>query len=210
MRSVAEPNYELIMSGTNSSVWLIGMGLTPLVLLLLTAARQDLKSATIPNALVAVGIVVALLLHGVLPRGNGFLSPIPGGLGLLAALQGLAIGFAVLFPAYLVRAMGAGDVKLMAMVGAFLGPNDILPALVGTFLAGGVLALVVALAHGVALQMFRNIAYMLRVTIMKLPLPGLPAIEPPLQSVAKAPYAVAIALGTLGAIAWLSMPFIST
>lgn len=198
------------MSGTNSSLWLTGAGLAPLALLLLAAARQDLKSATIPNALVAVGIVIALLLHGLVPRGDGFLSPTLGGLGLLKALLGAAIGFAVLFPAYLVRAMGAGDVKLMAMVGAFLGPNDILPALVGTFLAGGVVALAVALARGVALQMFRNIAYMLRVTIMKLPLPGLPAIEPPLQSVAKAPYAVAIALGTFGAIAWLSMPFIST
>lgn len=198
------------MSDLLSAFWLAGAGIVPLIFLLLLAARQDLKSATIPNPLVAAGIVVALLLHGLLPSGGGFLSPAPGGLGLLAALQGLAIGFAVLFPAYVVRAMGAGDVKLMAMVGAFLGPDDILPALVGTFLAGGVVALVVALAHGAALQMFRNIAYMLRVTIMKLPLPGLPEIEPPLQSVAKAPYGVAIALGTLGAIAWLAMPFIST
>ena len=86
-----------------------------------------------------VGIVTALLLHAVLT-----LNP-PITVEILSAaltrwLAGLALGLLLLLPLYLLGACGAGDVKLMAMTGAFLGPQDALGAILMTFLAGGLLA----------------------------------------------------------------------
>ena len=49
---------------------------------------------------------------------------------------------------YMLKALGAGDVKLMAMVGAFLGPQGVLLATLCSLLAGAVLALGVALYRG--------------------------------------------------------------
>lgn len=196
------------MDNVAVSILYSATGIVPLACLLVVAARQDMASATIPNVVVAFGITLAVFLHAILPSGGGFLSPAAGGLGWLASLEGLFIGFAVLFPAYLLRVMGAGDVKLMAMVGAFLGPDDILPALAGTFLAGGGVAVLVALRHRSVLQLFRNVFSMLRLTLYKLPISGRPEVEPPTNSVAKAPYGVAIALGTLGAVGWLIKPMV--
>lgn len=178
-------------------------GLLPLVAMLAAAVRSDLREQRIPNRLVILGIATGLMLHTALPAGNGFLSPWPGALGPWSALQGLAIGGGALLPLYILRVMGAGDVKLMAAVGAILGPGDIVPVLFCTFLAGGVVSVGVALAQGVAGRLFRNVGYMLQVTLVKLNLPGMPTVEPPPESVGKAPYAIAIAIGTLGGIFWV-------
>lgn len=179
-------------------------GLLPLVVVLVSAVVSDIRTRRIPNAVVLAGILSGFLLHSLLPEGNGFLSKWPGGLGLLDSLQGLAIGAGALFPIYFLRAMGAGDVKLMAAVGAILGPDDIIPAVIGTCLAGGIVSLLVALAGGSAGQLFRNVFYMLHVTLLKFALPGRPSIEPPLQSVGSAPYAVAVALGTFSGMLWVA------
>jgi hypothetical protein len=66
---------------------------------------------------------------------------------LLVAIQGLFVGLVALLPMYLLRAMGAGDVKLMGLVGVFLGPLHVLGATLSILLVGGVLALVFAI-HG--------------------------------------------------------------
>ncbi|MEG0884092.1 MAG: prepilin peptidase, partial [Janthinobacterium sp.] len=90
-----------------------------LCILLTGAVWHDMRSRRIPNGLVFGGALAALLLHAVLTPGAG-------GLGLPAALGGLALGLALLLPMYMLRALGAGDVKLMAMVGAFIGPQQVL------------------------------------------------------------------------------------
>jgi len=179
-------------------------GLLPLLAILAAAVVSDLRERRIPNTLVLIGILSGFLLHSLLPEGNGFLSRWPGSLGFLGSLQGLAIGAGAMFPIYFLRAMGAGDVKLMAAVGAILGADDVIPAVIGTCLAGGVVSLLVAVAGGSAGQLFRNVYYMVHVTLLKFALPGRPSIEPPLQSVGSAPYAVAVALGTLSGMLWVA------
>lgn len=181
------------------------LALMPLAGLLLVIAWQDIRSHRIPNKLVLTGAVLGMLLNGLLPEGLGFNSVVPGGLGWLAALQGLGVGMAVLLPLYWLRAMGAGDVKLMAMVGAFLGPDEVLGALLATFVAGGVMALAVALRAKRIGHLLQNIKLMLLGGMVKMS-----AGQPPLMndlpvSVGKLPYAVAIAVGTFGYLAWQRM-----
>lgn len=120
--------------------FLVGFAvLTVMSTLLLGAALCDYRSRRIPNALVFPGALIALLLNALLPEGNGFASTLPGGVGIGRALLGMGIGLAVFLPFYLVRAMGAGDVKLMAMVGAFLGPAGAIEGALFAFVAGGVI-----------------------------------------------------------------------
>ncbi len=62
-----------------------------------------------------------------------------------ASLSGLALGLVVMLPGRIFGATGSGDVKLMAAVGALLGPSRVIQAFLGTALAGGVIALAIAL-----------------------------------------------------------------
>jgi prepilin peptidase CpaA len=181
------------------------LALTVLVVLLLLAMREDVRSHRIPNKLVLVGVVLGLGLNGLLPGGLGFNSEVPGGIGWLSALKGLALGIAVLLPIYLLRAMGAGDVKLMGMVGAFLGAGDLIGAVIATFIAGGVMALVVALWSRQLMNMLQNIKLMLFGGLLKMNAGQLPTMNDLPVSVAKLPYAVAITVGTLGYLMWQRM-----
>jgi prepilin peptidase CpaA len=62
----------------------------------------------------------------------------------MSALAGFTLGLVLLLPGHLIGATGAGDVKLFAALGAWLGPAGIGMAFLYTALAGGVLAVIVA------------------------------------------------------------------
>lgn len=181
-----------------------GIGL--LVLLLALAVWHDVRARRIPNAVVLSGAVLALALHAVLPPGLGFASALPGGLGPLKSLAGLAVGLAALLPLYVLRAMGAGDVKLMAMVGAFLGPIDALGAVVGALIAGVALSVVVGLKAGVLSRTAHNIRLIVYSAYARLSAASGPVFDPRTDTAAKVPYAIAIAVGTGGflALKWLA------
>lgn len=97
-------------------------------------ALIDLRTRRIPNAL-----TVTLASTGVACAAVGI-----GDLSVSASLAGFALGLALMLPGHLIGATGAGDVKLFAAVGSFLGPVPIAVAFLYTALAGGVLALYVA------------------------------------------------------------------
>ena len=67
------------------------------------------------------------------------------GITLGAAALGLALGLVLMLPGHALGATGAGDVKLMAAIGSLVGPTLVVKAFLFTALAGGVLAVVVAL-----------------------------------------------------------------
>jgi len=104
-----------------------------LTLILAAATVTDLSERRIPNALTYPAMLLALCWHYILTGGDG----------LLFSAIGLAIGFTTLLIPFLMGHMGAGDVKLMAAVGAFLGPMGVLKAFVFTSLAGGLYAVTV-------------------------------------------------------------------
>src|SRR5438876_165329 len=68
-----------------------------------------------------------------------------GAIGLLQGLYGLLTGLALFMPFYMLRAFGAGDVKLLGMVGVWFGPRPMIGVFLLTLLAGGVVALAMAL-----------------------------------------------------------------
>jgi prepilin peptidase CpaA len=175
-----------------------------LCLLLAGATWTDVRTRRISNRLVFVGAFAGIVFNTVLPEGFGFASALPGGLGLWDALAGLATGLGLMLPLYLLRAMGAGDVKLMAMVGAFLGPRATVSVVLATFIAGGVLILAVVLHKGTLGRLLENLRTMLLASFFKLMMNETPTLEATQTSAGKMPYALAIAAGTIVYIAFKS------
>jgi prepilin peptidase CpaA len=102
------------------------------------AVVTDVRSRRIPNWLTGSMIVVGL--------GFGFL-----GLSAVTPEQaalGMLTGLGLMLPGHIIGATGAGDVKLMAAVGTFVGPALALNAFLGTAVAGGVFAVAVAARRG--------------------------------------------------------------
>lgn len=160
-------------------------GLVVLICLLIVAAWIDVRHHRIPNLLVLVGVVVALLLaHG------------PGG-SLSGSLVGIAVGLAMGLPLYVLRAMGAGDVKLMGMVGAFLGGSSTFAAVLVIFAVGGLLGLVAVARRRAFAQLGANLKQMTIGSVLNGMASTGPVIEAPRRSVGSLPYGVAIAAGTI-------------
>jgi len=174
--------------------------LLPVVLLaclLAWAVASDVRSRRIPNQLVVLGLLAGFTLQATVTPGAGLFSEPFGALGLLKAAAGMALGLLLLLPMYALGAMGAGDVKLMAMLGAFLGPLDIVGAGLSSVLAGGVLALLVALCQGSLRKVTGNVKLMVLGSVLRGMSGGSARIDAPLAATGQLPYAVAIASGTM-------------
>lgn len=162
-----------------------------LVALLAGAVFFDLRERRIPNALVLTGALLALAL-----------SLLPAGIGLAASLKGLALGLVLLLPLYLIRVMGAGDVKLLAMVGAFVGSGQIFQVWLLTLASGGVLALAFALRYRMLGAVLRNTGWIAFAGLTRLGRDAAPTLEASHGNKVRLPYALAIAAGTLLTLAW--------
>lgn len=175
-----------------------------LCLLLGAAVWHDVKARRIPNAVVFPGMLAAFVLHAALPAGSGLFGTPMGGLGLLSSLGGFGLGLAILLPMYALRLMGAGDVKLLAMVGAFVGAGQILTVGLVTLVAGGVLALVFAAWQRNLRRLVAN-AYHMALHTTYSALVGVVAAPtvPPEAASGRLPYAIAIAVATVGCVLWL-------
>lgn len=178
------------------------LALLPLLLLLVVITKHDVSRRRIPNRLVLIGILVGLFFNGLLPGGMGFNSSTTGGVGWLGGLQGAVVGMAVLLPIYWIKALGAGDVKLMGMIGAFLGTTDVLGVVLATFIVGGAMALVVAFCSRRLFVLLQNIKFMLLDSMVNIGIGHPPLMNDLPVSVGKLPYAVAISLGTFTYLIW--------
>ena len=129
-----------------------------LISLVLTAAWFDVRYRRIPNWLSVSGVAVGLLLNAFLVgRGSQVFSVD----GLVFALQGLAAGFGAYLFLYLLHAMGAGDVKLMAAVGALVGWRDWMGIFIITAILGGVAAIVLSALRKRLGKTFWNVGFIL-------------------------------------------------
>ena len=157
---------------TLSAVLIVGAGVA--------ATIVDIRQRRVPNVLTmglaSVGLLLAMAGMGSVTLGG--------------ALGGLALGLALLLPAHVFGALGAGDVKLLAAFGALLGPGDVFDAFLRAAILGGVMALAVAVWRGRLRETLYGTAML--VTTRNRTMAA--AIEHPAAN-NRFPYAPAIALG---------------
>lgn len=167
---------------------LSGVGQILLGILVLIAAAFDIRYRRIPNWLVLAGIVVGL----------GFNVYDSGWAGLLRAAEGLGLGFILYFPLYLIRARGAGDVKLLAAVGAITGPGNCLWIFLSTAILGGIIAVLVLLVRGRLQRTLFNVAWIARDLLhFQAPYKSSEELDVTTTKGLRLPHAAMIAVGTI-------------
>ncbi len=159
-----------------------------LLALLGMASYVDLLEHRIPNRLVLVGLIVAISLA----------ASTAGRDGVVACLTGVATGAALLLPYYVLGGMGAGDVKLMAMAGGFLGARLTVAAVLATLLSGVVIGFVMLLVWRTA---HSTLFYRLTSGVFTSRSVHRPEVESGPEAPGL-PYGVAILIGVCLALIW--------
>jgi prepilin peptidase CpaA len=116
----------------NWPVWIV-------TITLVVAAVIDGMKLKVPNWITYPMIVSGWIYSSM------FVAGYPWWEGLLYSLAGTIVGLALLLPAYAIGGMGAGDVKLLAGVGAWIWYKDTLYAFAVSAVVGGVIAVVMVL-----------------------------------------------------------------
>lgn len=192
------PMNETIFTTLQAATMLIVIGLVASICL------RDLSDRRIPNRLVLAGFATALLYHAAMPVGDGlFDRPMPGALGLGAALGGAAIAFGCFLVLHAMRVMGAGDVKMMGFAGAVFGAPLAFDLIVLVLLSGGLLSLVRMIDGERRRRTLANLRRILAVRLLAgarhLPGPkpaageaGAAGFDPRTDTADRLPYAIAI------------------
>ena len=151
----------------------------------------DMRTQRIPNWLTfpaaALGLIAATVAHS--------------GPGTVASAAGFLVGIGIFFPLFVLKGLGAGDVKLMGALGAWLGTSIIFGVAFYTALAGGVLGLVLILRHRYGSQAMRNL-YLLITHWRVFGVRPLDSLTLETAAGPKLPYALPIATG-LALTFWL-------
>ncbi len=161
-------------------IWISTLALT------LSAGWLDWRSRRIPNWLTVPGLFLGITVNSLLT----------GWHGTKLSLEGAGLALVLLLPLVLLRAIGAGDWKLMGAVGAFVGPILFLFVLVGSLFFSGLMAMVAMMRTHRVRTTFRNLAVLVRGFISfglreKLNI----SLDNP--ELLKLPFGVAVAVSTL-------------
>jgi prepilin peptidase CpaA len=128
------------------TIWVFTIGLT------LFAGLVDFRTRKIPNWLTVPAFFVGL----------GLRTALAGWPGAKASLEGTGLALVLLLPLVLMRALGAGDWKLMGALGAFLGPVLFLFVLVGSIFVSGLMAIVEMMRTRRVKETFQNLFVLVR------------------------------------------------
>jgi prepilin peptidase CpaA len=169
----------------NAPLWIS----IPIFVFVALAAFEDQRTHRIPNRITGPAFLVGLAVH--LAAG--------GPAAMLMALVAGVVAGAILLPGWLMKFMGAGDVKLMAAIGVWLGAVGLaVEATLCSLIAGGIISLLVAARLGILPRTLRNAALLLPRTVGA----GGPLAPTPDSSGVRVPKALAFLAGTLFALCW--------
>jgi len=173
---------------SNAATWIASHAnlLLPLAIAV-WIAWGDLRTYRIPNYLTFGAAIAGILFQGIFYGWDG----------LGSAFLGLALGLFLLLPLYLLGSMGAGDVKALAALGAWLGPGLTLMLFIYIAIAGGLIALGVLIYKGLLwIYIRRGWSYLVNLILFRTAgLPPAPATKAEKSQTKGIPYGVAIALG---------------
>jgi prepilin peptidase CpaA len=159
----------------------------------LVAGVWDLRYKRIPNWLNVSALALGFILNSILFSAHGF----------LLALLGLGCSLLVYLPLYLLRAMGAGDVKLMAAVGAIVGPVSWLYIFLFTALLGGAISLIYVVLRRRFYQTFLNMSVVVtELAHVRLPAAREARLDVHHAEALRLPHGSIIALGAIAFIAF--------
>jgi prepilin peptidase CpaA len=161
-------------------VWIVAVVVT------LLAGWVDFRTRKIPNWLTVPAVFAGLALR----------TATSGWPGAKASLEGAGLALIVLLPLVLMRALGAGDWKLMGAVGAFLGPVMFLFVLLGSILVSGLMAVVEMMRTQRVKETFRNLGVLVQ-GFFSFGLRANPEISLDNPALLKLPFGVAAAISTL-------------
>ena len=165
---------------------LVNIGL--LVPLAIIIGYYDVRYRRIPNAFVLAALAAGLAMNAIF-----------GGLaGLAASLGGCALAFILMFLLHIFGAMGAGDVKLFAAIGAVTGAQLVVPTFLVVALTGGLLAVVSIIRAGTVMTTLHRV---LQIFVGMLPGWQMPKFAVPADRTHTIPYGVAITMGSIISIA---------
>ncbi|MGH9845099.1 MAG: A24 family peptidase [Blastocatellia bacterium] len=170
---------------------MIGQLVTNLILLLPLAAvisYYDVRYRRIPNVLVLAALTSGFAV-------NGFIN---GWNGLLASLGGCLFAFGLMLLLHVFGALGAGDVKLFAAIGAVIGSNLVLPTFLVILLTGGALAVLTMLRTGTLRETLERVGLIFCSLLFNW---RAPQFVIPSDQRGTIPYGVAITLGSLISLA---------
>src|SRR4051812_43294499 len=123
-----------------------------LLALVLGAAVYDVRYRRIPNWLSMGGVIAGIAMNSFLYEGWA---------GMQFALIGMAVGFGAYFVLYMLRAMGAGDVKLMAAIGACIGWHNWFGTFIITAILGGIMSIILVTLRKRVKTTFWNMSFIL-------------------------------------------------
>lgn len=160
-----------------------------LLAVLVTCLYTDIKSKKIYNIVLVPAAVLAL-------AGNLYIGGLEGG---LTSLKGLLLGMALLFIPFICGGMGAGDVKLLGVIGAFKGPEFVWLAFLATAIIGGLLALIIMAKSGQLTLRFKAVWYTFLAVFNMMPKVNMIGTIHGGCTCQTFPYGIAITAGTAAA-----------
>lgn len=158
---------------------------TLLLSVAIVAAIFDWRFRRIPNWLSAAGLIAGFCAQIYL-RGAG---------GLLAAGEGFGLALLIYLPLYLLRGMGAGDVKLMAALGSIAGPMSWLVLFVVTAVVGGAVGIMLSLVYGRLYWTLWNIGQIVKeLAMFRAPYKNQPQVDLHHPGALRTPHGIIIAV----------------